>query len=201
MDYFGYRAAAQKLATALKGKLLIPSYGDSSPQTAIVQATVAGIAVEIDFLFNVLGVRQDSLEREAVEIVVPIRTPTGEGELSIPVMHPLHCLQSRVANIINLHRKDDVAIRQLNAAPIVLQRYIDELIDLGDVREAKRTLQALFSFLEGSPEGRRAHTLDSRDPGDIIIAFRGDRRLDVRYRWFNLRSMSMKIRHRRNAAA
>lgn len=197
MDYFGYVAAARKLATALKGKLLIPSYDNSTPQTAIVQATVGGTAVEIDFLFNVLGVRQNSLEREAVEIVVPIRTASAEGELSIPVMHPLHCLQSRVANVVGLHRRDDVAIRQLNAAPIVLQRYIDELIGLDEVREAKRTLQALFTYLEGTPEGRRAHTLDNRDPGDIINAFRWDRRLDVRYRWFNLRTMSKKIRRRR----
>jgi hypothetical protein len=197
LDYFGSREAAEKLARALGGELMVPEFGDATPQTAVVRAIVDGRAVEIDFLSNVLGVAPKSLVDEAVELVVPVRTEGGAGTMAIPVMHPLHCLQSRVANAITLRRNDDTSIRQLNAAPIVLQCYIDELLADGDAREARHTLQALFDYLDRDILGRQAHRVMAEDPARIIDAFRSDKRLDIRFRWFNLRAMSRRIARRR----
>lgn len=161
-------------------------------------ATIDGIDLEIDFLSDVMGVKANALERDAVELVVPVR---GEGvdELVLPVMHPLHCLQSRVANVVTLGRRDDVAMRQLAAAPIVLQAYIDEMLVAGDVKEAKLVLQQLFEFLRSDIAARKCPELPMRNPAEILAAFQRDRRLDLRFRWFNLRSMRRTLRSRRRS--
>ena len=196
LDYFGHRQAAKKLADALNGEVHYPGPDDHTPNSAVVTATIDGLDLEIDFLSDVSGVKANALERDAVELIVPVRG-NGVDELVLPVMHPLHCLQSRVANVVTLGRHDDVAMRQLAAAPIVLQAYIDEMLAEGDVKEAKLVLQRLFEFLRGDIAARKCPELPMRNPAEIFAAFQRDRRLDLRFRWFNLRSMRRTLRSRR----
>jgi hypothetical protein len=193
LDYFGYRKAAQKLAAALGGRMLVPRPDDHTPNTALVIATIDGREVEIDFLSNVMGVRANALERDAVELLVSL---TDGGSLAVPIMHPLHCLQSRIANIVALGRRDEAALRQLAAAPIVLQAYIDEMLRVGDVREAMTTIKALFDYLRSDPNARSCPDLPMRDPASIITAYLRDNRLDWRFRWFNLRAMRRRLGRR-----
>lgn len=200
LDYYGHRAAAEKLAVALGGELRVPPPDDHTPNSAVVSAEIDGRRVEIDFLTDVIGVKANALEREAVELVVPVRGEAVE-ELVIPIMHPLHCLQSRVGNIVGLGRGDDVALRQLAAAPIVVAAYIDEMLGLGDVKEATATLRGLFEYLRSDLRGRSCHELSMRDPAEILARFLTDGRLDRRFRWFNLRSMRRTLGARRRAAA
>jgi len=94
LDYFGYQKAARKLAVALGGRMVVPRPEDHTPNTALVIAAIDGREIEIDFLSNVMGVRANALERDAVELLVSL--PDG-GSLAVPIMHPLHCLQSRIA--------------------------------------------------------------------------------------------------------
>jgi hypothetical protein len=195
LDYFGYRAAAQKLADALGGKMVVPRPDDHTPSSALVTAIIDGREIEIDFLSNVLGVRASSLEREAVELLVPL---SDGDQLAVPIMHPLHCLQSRIANVVRLHRQDETARRQLAAAPIVLEAYIDEMLRLGDLREATGTLASLFQYLRSDIDARACPTLPMRDPSSIISMFIRDKRLDWRFRWFNLRAMRRKLGAQRN---
>ena len=162
-------------------------------------ATIDGTDVEIDFLWDVAGVKANALERDAVELIVPV-CGGEQDELAIPLMHPLHCLQSRVANVVKLGRSDDVALRQLAAAPIVLQAYVDEMLRVGDFREATTTLQRLFDYLRSDIEARSCPNLPMRDPVTVLQAFQRDRRLDWRFRWFNLRSMRRKLAAKRRAA-
>jgi hypothetical protein len=42
LDYFGLQAAARKMATELKGKLLIPDMDDATFESAVVEAEVDG---------------------------------------------------------------------------------------------------------------------------------------------------------------
>jgi hypothetical protein len=200
LDYFGYRDAAEKLAAALGGKVLLPDPDDHTPNSALVMAEIDGREIEIDFLSDVAGVKANALEREAVELIVPVH---GEGvdQLAIPVMHPLHCLQSRIANVATLGRRDPVALRQLAAAPIVLHAYIDEMLAIGDTHEAMATLQHLFAYLRGDIAARAISALPMSDPGAILTAFVRDRRLDWRFRWFNLRAMRRKLNARRRPSS
>ena len=194
LDYFGHAAAAYKLAEALKGVVKVPALDDSTPNAAIVEATVAGTWVEIDFITDVIGVRVKPLKAWAVELIAPLTTMDGEeGQIIIPVMHPLHCFQSRVSNVLKLGRGDDTAMRQVQAAPIMLRHYIEEQLRSADHREVHDTLSGLTHYLAGEPEGRAAHTVCGTDPLDILRALAEDARLDTRYRHFNIQWMIRKV--------
>lgn len=114
-------------------------------------------------------------------------------------MHPFHCLRSRVANVLELRRSDDVAKRQLEAAPIVLREYISEMLDAGRERDATNALQALFDYLRSDLTGRKAHTAMKNDPAAIFERFAEDPRLEQRYREYNLATMRRQIAERRTA--
>lgn len=199
IDYFGYREAAHKLADALGGRVLEPDMDNQTPQTAIVEAKVQGQLLQIDFLGNVLGVRPKALQDSAAEIIVPYRRGDHAGSVAIPVMHPLHCLQSRIANLIVLKRPDATAKRQAEAAPLVLREYISHALREGDHREATRTLQGLFQFLSKDPVGRKAHRHVERDPLEVLEVFAQDARIDARYREKILQPAIAKVRKQRGA--
>lgn len=200
IDYYGHRAAAEKLARALGGEVLVPEAGDHTPNQAVVVAEIGGRKVAVDFLAHVIGVQAPQLEKAAVEIVVPIKQAGFADELVIPIMHPLHCLQSRVANVITLGRTDPVAMRQLAAAPHVLRAYIEESLESGEAAEARAVLKALYRYLTSDVTGRACRKLPMIDPATIITGFIDDTRLDWRFRWFNLRSMRRKL-HRKSIDA
>ena len=160
IDYFGHREAAAKLAAALGGRVFYPPPGDATVSTAVVEAEINGRRVQIDFIHNVLGVAARALERAIAEIAVPVRTGDGgDRVLTIPLMHPVHCLQSRIANVLHpaTRRRDDTAMRQLHAAPIVVREYIAEALDDGDRREAHECLQEIFRYVRSDTLGAVAH--------------------------------------------
>lgn len=199
IDYFGHRDAAAKLAEAIGGRLRIPNMDDATPQSAIVEATIDGHDIEIDFLTHVLGVDDAGLKKSAVNIILQVRTVEGIGELKVPIMHPFHCLQSRVANVITLHRRHDVARRQLEASPIVLREYISEMLAAGDHREATDTLEQIFEYLRSDVVGKGAHRVMKNDPAAILNHFIDDVRIDARYRGNTLINMQRQLAARRTA--
>src|SRR3546814_11429517 len=83
-------------------------------------------------------------------------------------MHPFHCRGSRVANVIELGRRDDTAKRQLEAAPFVLREYINEMLESDRETDATATIQALFKYLRSDQNGRRANTIMTNDPAKIF---------------------------------
>ena len=159
IDYFGHREAAQKLADALGGRVLTPTVDDATPQSAKVEAVVAGEKIEIDFLIHVKGVNADVMKRSAVELILTVRTDAGEGVLTVPIMHPLHVMQSRIANVLELGRKSDLACRQLNASPIVVREYVRQMLEIGKHREATATLE---QHICGRIQTDDAHTRSCR---------------------------------------
>jgi hypothetical protein len=199
LDYFGHRQAAEKLAHALDGTLFIPTGDDHTPQTAIVKARIEDQEVEIDFLYHVKGVHAPSLERQAVEILLTVRIGDRLGELRVPLMHPLHCLQSRLANVVDLGRESDLARRQLEASPIVLREYLLETLSDGGHKHVTGVLQALHDYLLTDPTGRKAHRQMRNDPAMVLAAFQEDERLDERWRHLSLAPMRQRITDRRTA--
>jgi len=199
IDYFGYLQAAQKLAKAIGGKMRTPSADHMTPQSALVTAEIDGRTVEIDFLTHVLGVKSPNLENAAAELVMQVRTGNGIGTLSVPIMHPLHCLQSRLANVVTLGRKDAVSKRQLEAAPIVVREYISETLGEGEHSEATATLERLFDYLRSDPVGRQAHVVMRNDPATIFDVFADDARIDERYRQYTLSNIRRSLINRRES--
>lgn len=198
LDYFGQRDVAQKLADGLGGSIRFPDADNATFQTALVTANIRGIEIGIDFLSYILGVRR-GLEEGVVDLTIPYRIGEDSGEIAVRLMHPLHCFQSRMANIIKLHRADDTARRQAEAAPIVLREFIAEALEDGDVRAATDTFQALFKYLRRDIYGRQSHKYLRHDPLNIFRHFLHDPRLDERYRTLSLAVMVAQLERRRTA--
>src|SRR3546814_10007791 len=93
-------------------KVLMPGPDDHTPESARVEATIEGHEVAVDFLTHVKGVPDDRLQQSAADLTFRIKMGGDIVELKVPIMHPFHCLGSRVANVIELGRRDDAAKRQ-----------------------------------------------------------------------------------------
>lgn len=189
VDFFGTAQAARKLAGLLGGKVRVPSGDDHSPQSAVVEAKVLGHDVSIDFLWNIKGPPSDQLERQMVAVNYPIHVSGGAlSHVPISVMHPLHCLQSRAANVIDLGRRDAVSRRQLDAAPIVLREYISEALGPQQAPDPKRArvalsvMNSLAHYLTSDIWGAKVHRFTENNPLEVLRAFRHDPRLDERNR-------------------
>lgn len=202
IDYFGHREAAEKLAEALGGEVHVPAPGDHTFQTAMVVASVGGQSIEIDFIGHVKGVDDTQLFKQAVELRMKVRLPDERtGELIVPIMHPFHCLQSRLANVVDLERGSALAKNQLEASPIVLRAYLSELLDAGKHRHVTGVLQALHAYLKSDITGRKAHHFMANDPLEVLQSFREDERLDPRWRERSLAPMIEGLQSKREAAA
>lgn len=155
--------------------------------------------IEIDFLWHVLGVDEAKLRKQAVQITMEVRLPDGIAELRIPIMYPFHCLQSRLANVVQLERSSDLALTQLEASPIVLREFLCEQLKTGHGKHVTGVLQSLYDYLSADMVGRKAHRHMRNDPASILDAFQDDKRLDERWREKSLRSMRMSLRRKRSA--
>jgi hypothetical protein len=198
IDYFGHREAAKKLADALHGEVAYPTPDDMTPHTAIVTADVAGQHLIIDFIDTVLGVQPNRLEKRALEITAPIKIDGETGTLLIPVMHPLHCFQSRIANRFTLRRSDDLAERQLQASVYVVREYLREMLSNGQVDEAIATIRDLFGYLKSDVNGRKAWSVLKFDPISIFGELSADPRLDERYRGKTVKPMVERLKRVRS---
>jgi len=197
LDYFGHRAAAYKLAAAIGGKIKTPTLGDATSSTAIVTANVDGHEVLIDFIGHVIGLKAKDLET-AVEMVLPARVDGQATTFTLPVMHPVAVLKSRVANVMTpgLQRTDDVALRQMRAAFIVAREYLREQLDAGDLKEVTACYRSVFEWARSDIHGREVDRVHGLDPMELIVP---DARLDGRYCGITLVNMHREIARRRQS--
>ena len=204
VDFYGPRRAAVDLAQALGGQADFPSFGDQTPNTAIVNARMDGYLLRIDFPNHVLGVSQFGLTAVLIEVELEL---SGEiDHFQLKILHPFGCLVSRVNTIMNaaISRSDDFAFRQIKAAYHVLKRYIHDCLDQtapGNLREACRCFSSLHDFLLNDNLGRSCHTHTPIDPLEILKSFAHDERLDARYREKILAKMITRIEAKRLSRA
>lgn len=136
LDFWGTKEAAEELAQNLGGRLMFPEKWDHTPSEAAVVVKFDGQEHQIDFLRVVCGLDTKSFRSRAQEIEVE--------EITATVLHPLDVLKSRAAGVNILRRTDPGAIRQLRAAPIVVRRYIEALLDRGEIKEAQSAIGELI---------------------------------------------------------
>lgn len=189
VDYFGEAGVARMLADALGGNVRRPSQDAmNTPSTAVVEIEIGGRSVSIDFLNKILGIKNREFAKGVSELKFPAESEGRVGEVMIPVMHPVLCLKSRIANIMHpaTRRQDATALDQARAAHHVMIAYIDHAINDGAHRETAACFQGLFTYLRRDEFGRRAHLETPVDPLGILRAFADDPRIDERYRQKNL---------------
>ncbi|MDM8515549.1 hypothetical protein QUF76_05060 [Desulfobacterales bacterium HSG16] len=69
------------------------------------------------------------------------------------VIHPLHCLKSRVANVTGLHRGDSYSLNRLKLVIAVINRRIKYLLDEGRRHQALKEVEAVFRIARDSMTG------------------------------------------------
>lgn len=201
IDYYGGVQAAEKLAGAIGGTVRTPDKDSmNSPSTAIVQAEINGRPIIVDFLHDIIGVKREEFRNGVTTIM--LRNDDG-STIEVAVMHPVLCLKSRIGNIMSpaTQRRDEIAIRQMNAAWWVVRAYIDHALRDEDHKEATNCLMDLFHFVRSHQYGRNAHAVTSTDVLDILEHFVDDTRLDERWRELTLVSAIGKVRSKREARA
>ncbi|MDI3559849.1 hypothetical protein [Bradyrhizobium sp. Arg816] len=196
LDYFGSVKAAESLAAALGGKVIKATLDDmNTPHSAVVLATVNGKPLKIDFLNGVLGVTRRELERGVAVIEATAEVDGKECRAQIPVLHPVLCLKSRIANMLHpmLGRRDSFAWAQLHAAIAIVRVYIVDALEEGDWKEAKSCLSDVFEYLRSDRFGKAAKNELGVDVLDILRHFQDDQRIDERYRKQSLVQMIEQI--------
>jgi hypothetical protein len=164
LDFCGLPSQVREFAARVGGTYRLPTLDDATPNTGLVEiADSAGRAQRIDFIGDPFGLNFD----DVVRLAVPVELPAGDsgGGLRLLVMHPLHCLESRVANASGLGRTSPTSMRQLRAAIICLRSYLRGRLELGAVRAVLDLNERLFWFAL-SRHGRAVFERHGIDPFD-----------------------------------
>lgn len=150
VDFFTSNAAntdpLTHFARAIRGRAEVNDIRNLSPLigSAIAPAE-EGRVYNVDLLHDVVGVRRDHLEANAVAVPLP------DSDVVLRVMHPLDVLQSRNANLHSLPEKqDEVGQLQLRLAIEVAREYLEEEISaIAEDSEAtvKERQRAVFDLI------------------------------------------------------
>lgn len=198
VDFYGTRKTAEHVARALDGTLYLPGMDDATPNAAVVVASLDGREVQIDFMASVLGVEDRAIANNYV--VIAGREPTSGASVRVVVLHPLDCLRSRLANINVLGRHDDRSVHQAKASLLVLGAFLDDLLARGERRHVQTVLNDLFFVARDASVSKPSHQRHGIEPGEVMKRFRGDARLDARWREMNLATAIRRLDARYAAA-
>jgi hypothetical protein len=191
IDVYGTASDAKTFAKLLENaELHIPPRWDNSPNVAVVTGTIGSHPVRIDFLRSILGVEHRSIK----ENYVTLTKDTPAGPLNISLLHPLDCLRSRLSNINDLHREGIHSISSAKAAMIIVDVFIDQLLEEGQTRKAQAMLASLYYIARDRCIDKAAGIKFGLNPIYILQKFRLDTRLDARWRSHQIASAIRRLR-------
>ena len=138
----------------------IPGADDHTPSSGVIDLGDARLDEErVDFVSYVQG-PGDKVGKAAV--IISIENPFGESGERIPVriMHPVHCLESKLANRVTIGRDSIPAQTQLEATVPILREFVSEMLAIGKgdhrstaARTAVDALSELAHYLRSDPIG------------------------------------------------
>jgi hypothetical protein len=164
IDFLGSVADVEACAARLGGSAAYPSPDDAAtPQVGIVHCVVNGKELRIDFLGYLAGVANRQARSSAI--------PAEIGDAVLRVLHPVAIVQSRLANIVTLRRRDPLALRQMRVAVLVAREYA-KLAAAEDRRVALDLIEHLFQ-LACSRAGKRLWLDHGIDIAEAICPFPG----------------------------
>jgi hypothetical protein len=131
-DFLGTKTEAEVIARELGSKAQIPEIDDQTPNAATIDFTGAsGKKLHIDILTGVLGLKSEVVRKLAVNLEI-------DGNLPVPVLHPLLVLDSRCINLERLSgKRHSNGITQARVACVVVASYLSDCLSSpGRRREA-----------------------------------------------------------------
>jgi hypothetical protein len=147
IDFYGNAEHVRRSAQALGGRAEIYGPKDRTVCAGVIHYDGAS---SIDVVHTPCGVNP----REIVDFSIRVG--------SVRVLHPIHCLESRAANVDELGREDALALKQLRAAVVVVREFMRDLLEQKKQRDVLRLCERVF-VLAISERGRtlfRKHNVD-----------------------------------------
>jgi hypothetical protein len=150
-DWLGSHADALWLANLLgidSTELWSPPLDDPTPNTALIYLErVESQVLLMDFLRCVTGLENQEINQLAAEIEVP--APDG-GLVRLRVLHPLHCLVSRMANLaVHPRKRQGNGPMQAHWAIAIVRAYLASFADQaaeGQIRKACQKVAEMAEF-------------------------------------------------------
>jgi hypothetical protein len=184
IDFEGSARAVRQAAELLSG---VPRFPDadhvSTPNTGIVVFNDRdGVRREIDFIEQPLGLTARDVRQTAVTIELEA---DDASRISLLVMHPERCMESRVYNAQVLGKTGTLAMRQLRVSIVCARewsRYLlgDESLPVAErTRAVLRLNERVFRKCRDDRRFRAMYAEGRADPFDAVLA--DDPRLPERF--------------------
>lgn len=173
VDFQGDTADAQWCARRLNGQCLVDAKSATPPCDIVLFNDPQGVEQRIDFLPAVYGLEPDRVLQASIR--VPFAKTLG-GELKIRVMNPVHCLMSRVHNVMGLPDKylNPHGLRQLEASVICAREYIAKLAaeadDDGKCKLARDASERVFKFAVNEHQAQRLYLARDIEVFDAVVS-------------------------------
>jgi hypothetical protein len=141
IDFEGSGQAARRAADLLGGSIRVPDIDSHTPNTGVVVfVDSGGVTRKIDFLGTPLGLRAQDVRDTAVRV-------TRADGVSVWVMHPERCMESRIYNVQILRHDGDHAMGQLRAS-IVIAREWSRFLLADESRPERERVRAVLRLNE-----------------------------------------------------
>jgi hypothetical protein len=142
----------------------------------------------VDFLSYVQG--PDKVSQAAITIQIDNLIGQPGDKIPARIMHPMHCLESKLTNRVTLSRTSLSAQTQLEATVPILREFITEMLSMAKrstaARIARDTLNQLGHYLCSDLSGKQADKFMARDPLSVLRHFADDDRLPLLTREHNI---------------
>lgn len=184
IDFCGQIEAVSIAAARLGGTFQVPEPFAETPNTGLVHFVgPGGYRRRMDFLGDPFGLNY----KDVVEWAVGVEVPTSGGLINFQVMHPVHCLESRISNVGGLPGyQTRLALDQARASVLCAREYLRDRLGAGDARAARAVLrlnERIYRFAWGNMNAHkvlRDHGIDAFDA--VLVDDELPRRfLELRY--------------------
>lgn len=159
IDFLGDSDDAIALSEALGGEVILPAPFDPSVSSGKVLVRPFGEheALKIDFVYQVLGLSEHDIRNQAVQI--------GDAENHVFVIHPIHCLESKLNNLRLPEKQFAESLEQLKMAIEICTAHINR--DLRGDRKALRLIERVGEICKAGA-GKDAYFQHGIDIATII---------------------------------
>lgn len=162
IDFCGNQAAVATAAARLGGTQFVPAPFEPTPNTGIVEfVDPSGHDRRIDFLGDPYGLDAGDVAKWSVEVDVSL----SDASVTFRVMHPVHCLQSRISNVGGLPGYQTThALDQARASVSCAREFIRDVLEHEGAKAAGRLNEHVYRFAWGNLHARnvfRDHRIDA----------------------------------------
>jgi hypothetical protein len=122
LDFLGGPTEALACKNSFNSWARINDGSDPSPNAGVIFVPWKGVVFRIDILTSVHGVSTTDVEQNALKY-------EGQGVLNginLKVLHPVHCIESKAANLAHLPQASRQDEKHLRISMLVMQQFLQE---------------------------------------------------------------------------